>query len=176
MTHVKGGALRLLLIPHEREKGFFRMKTATVISNWRLGDIFPLWTFLLCLWNISNMNLDCKGEMARRRKIIPSKYKCLAFMYFFSCLNPIIYGFMSRSFRESFISDLKHCCCRSCKKRDDSRESSPREIHNIGKFNKTWLGWAHFCKNNWKFVFRRVQWCAKHFFDGHKRRVDKRIR
>lgn len=37
--------------------------------------------------------------------------------YFNSCLNPIIYGFMSKSFRESFVSDLRGCCCRCCSKR-----------------------------------------------------------
>ena len=31
--------------------------------------------------------------------------------FFCSCLNPIIYGFMSRSFRKSFVSELKLCCC-----------------------------------------------------------------
>ena len=32
-------------------------------------------------------------------------------IFFCSCLNPIIYGFMSRSFRKSFVSELKLCCC-----------------------------------------------------------------
>ena len=28
----------------------------------------------------------------------------------FSCLNPIIYGFMSKNFRNSFISNIRNCC------------------------------------------------------------------
>ena len=139
MTHVKGGALRLLLILHEREKGFFAWKLLLWYQDWMIFLPYGHFSFV---FGISQDEMfknekNCRGEMPWGRKVIPSKYKCLAFMYFFSCLNPIIYGFMSRSFRESFISDLKHCCCRSCKKRDDSRESSPREIHNIGKVNGT---------------------------------------
>ena len=38
------------------------------------------------------------------------------FLMFFgfscSCLNPIIYGFMSKSFRQSFVAELRSCCCR----------------------------------------------------------------
>ena len=37
-------------------------------------------------------------------------------LFLFSCLNPIIYGFMSKNFRESFISSS--CTCRGNKKRE----------------------------------------------------------
>lgn len=35
----------------------------------------------------------------------------LSFFSIFSCLNPIIYGFMSKSFRQSFASELRACYC-----------------------------------------------------------------
>ena len=45
------------------------------------------------------------------QKLLPPKKTLFFFLFFCSCLNPIIYGFMSRSFRKSFVSELKLCCC-----------------------------------------------------------------
>lgn len=39
-----------------------------------------------------------------------------------SCLNPMIYGFMSKSFRDSFSSELRHCCRARCTRAGDSCE------------------------------------------------------
>ena len=37
-------------------------------------------------------------------------FKLCFLIVFFSCLNPIIYGFMSKNFRQSFTAQLKYFC------------------------------------------------------------------
>ena len=38
-----------------------------------------------------------------------NRNRSINFVSFFSCLNPIIYGFMSKNFRDSFVSELSYC-------------------------------------------------------------------
>ena len=37
-------------------------------------------------------------------------------LFYYSCLNPVIYGFMSKNFRKSFLYNIRSCCkCKNSK-------------------------------------------------------------
>nr|CAD7415341.1 unnamed protein product [Timema cristinae] len=70
--------------------------------------------FVIC-WGpmlIDNL-LTAYDVLPKLRTEPPLKHMATAFhlmAYFNSCINPIVYGFMSKNFRESFYKALCLCC------------------------------------------------------------------
>ena len=52
------------------------------------------------------------GNTKRDAQAFPLMFFRFFLIFSCSCLNPIIYGFMSKSFRQSFVAELRSCCCR----------------------------------------------------------------
>ena len=69
--------------------------------------------FLLCWGPITFNNLLVSFDIIDYLHIGPLKYirQCLyALSYFNSCINPIVYGFMSKNFRKSFMTTIVSLC------------------------------------------------------------------
>ncbi|KAE8750109.1 Elevenin Receptor [Frankliniella occidentalis] len=70
------------------------------------------WAPLLIEHVLTSYGVIAKNEERTGDKVW-LKYMSIGFhllSYFNSCVNPIVYGFMSRSFRESFRQALCRCC------------------------------------------------------------------
>jgi len=73
-----------------------------------------------------------------KMKIIQNTQKLRNFVYtaliVFSCINPLVYGFMSKNFRESFLSDIRLCCRLG---RNRGRNASRRNSRGFPTSGKT---------------------------------------
>ena len=99
--------------------------SATSSSEWR---------------NISSLSLVCWPiSTGNTEREISSKQPKIKFE-FSSCLNPIIYGFMSKSFRQSFLAELRSCCCRNSSSRvlhDPKSQELRRDRHGYADAHTT---------------------------------------
>lgn len=106
-----------------------------------------LWSH--CIMNFSSHSTSCSSfqllEPDRLRvhylvEWFPTKKhqkkNCLD--YYFSCLNPIIYGFMSKSFRGSFKRSLSACSCTS-----GPSTGSRNHVWEERKNNRSFLFYKH---------------------------------
>ncbi|KAF4524434.1 hypothetical protein B566_EDAN013452 [Ephemera danica] len=69
--------------------------------------------FVICWAPVLIDNVLTAFEVLPHIRIGGLKHMATAFhlmAYFNSCINPIVYGFMSRNFRESFHKALCRCC------------------------------------------------------------------
>lgn len=102
-------------------------------------------TFVICWCPILIFNVlhafgtveQFMGGLGGWEKHLKSIFSLMAYLN--SCLNPIIYGFMSKSFRKSFASELRACyCCFKAMNQDhqgQQREEGQTMQHQLQQEN-----------------------------------------
>ena len=64
------------------------------------------------------------------------KTKTIKPYFIFSCLNPLIYGFMSKNFRKSFLFNIRSCCKCPSSFGSQQQSTSPTRNASIGYSRK----------------------------------------